>query len=390
MKKTVSLISILALLIVFYPLQQSLAKDTAVPAALPFAKNGLPGARIVFDADDFGSGADAVMFVRMPSPEDGILELGGETLREGDIVSSRDISEMVFIPFTENELEASFDYIPIKGSLAGPQATVSINLLSERCYAPAAADISVTVGKGIATPISLRAYDPDGDVEGYIILSKPKKGSLETIDGRTVFTCSKSGSYSFTYCAVDSRGNRSEPATVKVKVEKVSSELLYDDLSGTTLDYPAAILAKKDIYCGRTVGGVRLLEPEKALTRAEFTAMAMRAAGLEPTLSVSAEYGGDEYSGYIALAVESGIIIDPAVRGGESITLSEAAVILSRLFDSEDGDAYAACVNPSAPAWAADAAADMMALGALSGGEDMTASLTVGDAVGMLYPLLGK
>ena len=102
--------------------------------------------------------------------------LDGEVLRGGDVISVSDADKMVFVPLSGDELSASFDYIPIAGSFAGNQATVSINLAAERCYAPLAEDVKMTAGKSMRVLCPLRASDPDGDVERFIILSQPKKG----------------------------------------------------------------------------------------------------------------------------------------------------------------------------------------------------------------------
>ena len=60
-----------------------------------------------------------------------------------------------------------------------------------------------------------------------------------------MFASDKTGKTSFTYCAVDSKGNRSEPAEVSVKIEKFKTDMLYDDESGSLLEYPAAVLAER-------------------------------------------------------------------------------------------------------------------------------------------------
>ena len=76
-------------------------------------------------------------------------------------------------------------------------------------------------------------------------------------------------------------------------------------------------------------------DPDTPITRAEFTALAMRALGAEPGYGVSfTDIYGHRYSGYISSAVTLGVINgygDGSFRPDAPITRAEAAKIMNRI-----------------------------------------------------------
>lgn len=77
----------------------------------------------------------------------------------------------------------------------------------------------------MSTPLygALSGYDPDNDLTGYEITTKPIKGEIKlNDDGSFVYTPrdGKKGRDYFGYRAFDSMGNRSQEATVIIRIEK--------------------------------------------------------------------------------------------------------------------------------------------------------------------------
>ena len=91
----------------------------------------------------------------------------------------------------------------------------------------------------------------------------------------------KTGKDSFTYVAVDAAGNTSEPATVKIKIEKADTKVTYADLDGHEAGRAAIRMAEAGIFIGERVGGAYYFHPDAPVSRAEFTAMAMDVCGVE-------------------------------------------------------------------------------------------------------------
>ena len=191
------------------------------------------------------------------------------------------------------------------------------------------------------------AVDPEGDLLTYHILNKPARGAVTMPeDGSSEFVYTpyenKTGKDSFTYVAVDAVGNSSDPATVKIKIEKPNTKVTYADMDGDPAHKAAIRLAEEGIFVGECMGGAYFFQPDAAVTRGEFVAMAMNAAGMEALEDVERTGFADDVSiptwakPYVSAAQKAGMI----QGSGESravfapsrtITQSEAAVLLDRL-----------------------------------------------------------
>lgn len=111
--------------------------------------------------------------------------------------------------------------------------------------APIAQNISLSAYRNIPCTATLKATDRSGSGLSYALVDAPKHGtvSIETDGARFTYTPQENrvGSDSFTYVAVDGAGNTSQPATVRVTVERPDTAVTYADMDGNAA-YTAAVL----------------------------------------------------------------------------------------------------------------------------------------------------
>ena len=141
------------------------------------------------------------------------------------------VSGMAFTPNASPTVATtSFTFTPVfaDGS-AGADVKVDLYLLTAENAAPIAQDLELSTYKNVAATGQFSAVDPEGDLLTFRLVDKPARGAVTLPeDGSTTFTYTpyenKTGKDSFTYVAVDAVGNTSEPATVKVKIEKAQHQ----------------------------------------------------------------------------------------------------------------------------------------------------------------------
>lgn len=269
--------------------------------------------------------------------------------------------------------------------------------------APIAENLSLSTYKGIAITSRFAATDPDGDPVTFQIVNSPARGQL-TLDEQDSAAFwytpyeGKKGKDSFTYVAVDDKGNMSEPATVKIVIEKQSSKVTYSDMTGEAAAYAAQRLAEEGIYVGRRVGDNYCFDPGETFTREEFLALAMSVAGVEPLEGVTLTgFFDDESISVWAKGYVSAALIDGAVqgshneagqavfRGDAEITCAEAAVLIDRLLAMGDVDTQP---TMAVPAWAAQSAANLETVSVIPANMQFTGTLSRSDAALMLSAML--
>ena len=207
----------------------------------------------------------------------------------------------------------------------------------------------------------------------------------------------KTGSDSFTYTATDASGNVSAPATVHITISKQKTGVRYSDMSGHSAQTAAICLAEEGICVGRQVGNTWFFDPEETVSRSEFLAMAMTAAGLEAEDTAAVTTFSDDAAisawarGYAAAASQAGILSGvstdqgAAFRGEDPISFNEAATVLDRLMNVTDVQ-----IPEGQTTWAAQAMANMESVQVVSAGSFGAGSLTVtrADAAQMLSAAL--
>ena len=269
--------------------------------------------------------------------------------------------------------------------------------------APIAENLSLTTYKGIAITSRFAAVDAEGDPVTFRIVNSPASGqvTLDENDSAAFWYNpyeGKKGKDSFTYVAVDDKGNISEPATVKIVIEKQNSKVTYSDMSGEVSAYAALRLAEENFYIGRQVGNLYCFDPGESFTREEFLALAMDIAGTEPLndVTLTGFYDDDSISvwakGYVSAALMGGAVQgsrnelgQTLFRGSENISCAEAAVIIDRLLAMGDVKAEPTI---AAPAWASQSVANLETVSVIPAGAQLSDTITRSDAALMLSAMI--
>ena len=238
---------------------------------------------------------------------------------EGDVIAMSAVEGLRFTPAAASEAaESGFRFQPVfaDGS-QGEETGVELHLLKEANGAPVAENLELTTYKNVAVTDRFSAVDPEGDLLTYRLVKKPARGSV-TIgeDGQFVYTPyeNKTGKDSFTYIAMDTVGNASDPATVKVKIEKPDTKVTYADLDGHPAHKAAIRLAEEGVFVGECMGGAYFFQPDAAITRSEFVAMAMNAAGVDTLEGVTRTGFADDdriptwAKPYVSSALKCGLV----------------------------------------------------------------------------------
>lgn len=266
--------------------------------------------------------------------------------------------------------------------------------------APIAQNMEIKAYRGVAYTGTLKAIDNEGEAVTFQLTTLPGKGTLEFgEEGVFVYTpdANKAGKDSFTFTATDESGNVSAPATVNIKIARVNSGVDYSDTAGKDCATAAVDLAEHGVFVGSKVGGDWFFEPERTVSRGEFVAMAMAAAGIDPSDVTVTGFCDDEAiptwaKGYAAGALAAGVVGGAPTAEGiafladSDVTLSEAATVLNRILKVTDVDL--ADFDETEPVWYAQAVANLESVSIAPvggfGSESLSRSVTRGEAAQLL------
>ncbi len=393
---------------------QASAADETLPYVETFAKTAAAGDNVIFTSDDFMSHivGDAelqgIVITALPLPDAGVLCVGDRALLVGEAVTAANLSALTFVPASDGDLSARFGFIPVFSSGAGVQTSVTVATLVEENHPPVAEDAQFETIKNIALTCEFPASDADGDELAFSIVTQPKKGTVaicEDAPGKFVYTPkeNKTGTDSFTFIASDPSGAQSATAKVTIKIVKNAAKMTYADMDGDPAHYAALKLAADGVLIGRRIGSSYYFEPEAAMTRGEFVALAMTCLDIAPDLSgASAGFADDAETAawlrpYVSAAAKDGIVNGKEKPDGslvfgaaDNVTRAEAAVILANAVGLvTTAPAPAAADIDAVPAWAENSVALASASGIMSLFDDGTirpnAAVTRADAAEMLW-----
>ena len=263
--------------------------------------------------------------------------------------------------------------------------------------APVAENLEITTYRGVSVDGRLSAVDPDGDVLAFTVTTPPTKGIVELGDnGSFVYTPheGKRGKDYFGYVAVDSDGNRSQEATVIIKIAKAKTDVTYSDMEGNGAYYDALVLTEQGIFTGQQIGSSYVFSPDAAVTRGEFLTMCMELTGGKILSGVSTTGFADDdaiptwQKPYVATALMNGTISGYSSDGAATfsgqapITCAESAVMLSSILSVTNVSSFD--TDRGTPVWAGQAVANLNACRILPVGFVSDAPLTRAQAAEML------
>ncbi|NLT57677.1 MAG: hypothetical protein GXX99_01790 [Clostridiales bacterium] len=273
-------------------------------------------------------------------------------------------------------------------------------------FLPVAANITLQTGVDMRVEGRLQASDPSGQSVVYEVLTAPQKGDIvfDSRSARFIYTPhkGKSGRDEFQYTVRNSDGQRAEPATVHIRVDKKTAEVFYSDMGDSLNHYAAQCLAAANILRGTRVGGTDFFNPTGTVGRGEFLVMLMNAAREEVEIPSIANTGLQEddsipmwMKSYVTAAFATGIVQGDPTRedllfdAQASITVGEAAVMTANLVQLEDAGLP---IDESLPTWAAPSVAVLEQLGlrlrAEDGSLDIGRPLDRDTAAALLYKVL--
>ncbi len=322
---------------------------------LSLTKTGLVAKDITFTASDFEktmgvSHLDSVTVLTLPDAACGTLYLATTPVMAGQVITRESLSSLRFTPAGREEGTCSFVFGTVSSSQ--PLAvTCRLHLINSLNFAPTApAEGEQTMATLCNVPIygKLTASDPEEDLLHYRITAYPAGGTLRMTDrkeGRFCYTPVEDyvGEDSFRFVAVDCYGNESEEQTVALTVDRSTAAVTYCDMEGSEALLPAMRLAEKGVMIGETIGASAYFHPEKEVTKAEFLAMTLCAAGIavsgEGEQTAFADDGDipAHLRKYVTYATEKRYIEGETVEGSsyfypnQTVTYAEAAVMLQNV-----------------------------------------------------------
>ena len=240
---------------------------------------------------------------------------------------------------------------------------------------PIAENLELSTYRGVSVGGILKAVDPDGEELTFEITTPPGKGSLELEDeGRFVYTPKegKRGKDYFGYQAIDASGNRSQEATVIIRLVKQKTDVNYTDMKDSAGECAAVTLAENGLFRGENLAGNDVFSPDKEVSRSEFLALCMALTGTDPLSDVTSTGFADDADievwakPYVSTALLSGLVhgypgesSSAVFAPDQTITLGEAAVLLDRALDLTDSYAVWFMEGDDTPAWARQSLTDL-------------------------------
>ena len=148
--------------------------------------------------------------------------------------------------------------------------------------APIAENLEIKTYRNTSVDGMLSAYDPESDITGFEITTKPTKGDIKVEpNGHFIYTPfeGKKGRDYFGYKAIDSQGNMSQEATAIIRIEKQKKGVEYSDMDNRAGEYAAVTLSAKGIFTGEKIGKEYYFNPDKAVGCSEFLSMCETVTG---------------------------------------------------------------------------------------------------------------
>ncbi len=315
-------------------------------------KCGVANTPITFSAGDFDSvlgKSDYVTFLSLPDKSAGKLMLGTTEIKKGQTLSRRSVNELVFEPAKDVQTTTLFTFSDRPDSTKYGICTIFV--LENENLAPKALDCPFDTIKNISYKGFLKAQDPENDEISFFVVTPPKHGTLRLLDeksGHFMYTPKKdfTGRDTFKFKVCDKYGNRSEALRVIVHVDEKSSDTVFSDMTNHWAHESAIAIFDDRVLSAEISNGKLVFSPDEKISRGDFLAVAMIAAGLENEVkrSYSTVFADDRniplnIKSYADTALSLGIIKGypdgSGVRFESSspIPRREAEIILSRIVE---------------------------------------------------------
>ncbi len=416
--KKILLMTVTAMLLIFCFASIASASFLGTGAAViakdvELVKSGIIGKELKFADTDFKcalgvSELKSIEICTLPKSEHGTLKLDGKPVSEGQVIKRKALTRLSFIPANESVTESEFTF-RAKGA-SNSEIKCRMRFTEKVNYAPTVTEssgqsVAVTTQSGISYFGKFEGTDPEGDKLITIVVKQPKYGSLTVLDtesGEYKYTpdAGFDGRDSFSFVMRDEYGNYSRPKEVTVRVTERMSEVVYSDMTDSKSYNAAIAMTAMGIMSGSRIGDNVYFLPEEGVTRAEFVAMAMKAASIKADSTLKETYFDDNDEiptplvGYVATAASIGIVNGSFegdglnFRPNDAITVCEAAIVMSNIMGVTSEGNYTENTE-NLPVWARPHVGAMYENGIFDVSEDgeLNAALTREKAAEYLYRL---
>ncbi len=296
-----------------------------------------------FDATLRGGAVERVTVTALPPVTEGVLKLGHSEVSVGQCIPRETLSYLSFVP-NDGVKSSSFSFVPeTKGGAAGYALTCQMSITDTVNCCPTGTKSATAVSTHETLSLSgvLTAKDPEGDALCFEICDYPENGTVFLNSATGAFTYTPNAGYCgedrFTWRVQDANGAFAPEAVVNVTVRELVSEYTYTDMAGNANHTHALRVSEKGLLSGEEIGGKHYFHPEKALTRAAFVTVLLRAAEVKAPDAESTGFADDgdipaPMKGAIKYAKEQGWLGEgERFRPNDAITRAEAAEIAAKV-----------------------------------------------------------
>ncbi len=312
------------------------------------ACSAVAGQQIAFGPEWFdgavGAGAvKAITVTALPPATDGVLRLGYGAVTVGQSIPRETLSYLSFTP-ADGVKNSSFSFVPSTVEGEAPYAFTCVLRVTESvncCPVGNKSVIAVSTHETLALTGTLLAEDPEGNALYYEVCTYPENGTvlLDSLTGGFVYMPAEGyhGEDSFTWRVQDENGAYSAPATVQITVRELVEAYTFADMVGDANHTHALRVSEKGLLGGEKIGGKHYFHPGRALTRAAFVAVLLKAAEIEAPDCARTDFADDAdipapMRGAIQYALEQGFIEkSESFRPNDAITRAEAAAIAAKV-----------------------------------------------------------
>ena len=312
------------------------------------------GSTYCFGMQDFSGEEEIAGICITDLPEKlGTLMLGSRILREGDVLTADQISQMILSPLrSEEDYTMEVGYLPIYPGRFAEGTAMTISIRGREDKPPVAEDSALETYKNLPNTGKLKVSDPENQPMTYTVTRQPRRGVVTiSEDGSFTYTPKKNkvGVDSFVYTATDPAGKTSREATVTITILKPSDATQYTDTVGESCRFAAEWMRQTGIFVGETLDENPCFSPERQVTKGEFVTMLVRALDIPVEEEVTYTGYEDEIPSwlqpYLAAAVRSGLTEGLAEQRyfdtNSPITAAEADVLLKNALNREES-----CIAP--------------------------------------------
>ena len=276
----------------------------------------------------------AITITALPEDNAGTLACNGTPLTPYTQLNRQQLDKLTFSP--GEETSAVFTLLPQAADPTPVQ--IQLCLLSEEYSPPQLEGSSYTTMESVAIGGNLASDDWDGSTLTSELVIPPKKGNVFFYGVSFVYQpfAKANGSDSFTVCARDALGIRSQEVSVSIQIE-ASDSPGFADMGDSIYQYSARKLAERGILTGEKVGTAQFFHPQQEMSRGEYLAALLAALGEDSQLPVCVNTGLENDSQlpgwikpYIKKAIDLGIWGEDIFLPNETLTRAQAVVLTCR------------------------------------------------------------